>query len=166
MFLPQLRSRLNASLRMSVQRRSRHPSHLSLERLEERCLLTTLTVTTLSDAPTHNGISLRDAIADASPGDTVEFQAGLSGTITLTSAPLTINKILTIMGPGASVITVSGNHDYEVFNIPAPSFVTISGLTIANGSTRLWGRHFQWRRPNSHQLHLQRQHRPWWRRHL
>ena len=96
-------------------------------------------MTTLSDAPTHTGISLRDAIADASPEDTVNFQQGLSGTITLTSGPLTINKLLTITGPCASVITVSGNKAQEVFNIPAPFTVTISGLTIANGNATSGG---------------------------
>ena len=66
--------------------------------------------------------------------DTVDFQQGLSGTITLTSGPLMINKRPHHHWPGATVITVSGNKALEVFNIPAPFTVTISGLTIANGS--------------------------------
>src|SRR5262249_34424582 len=73
-------------------------------------------------------------IADTPVAGTVDFEEGLSGTITLTSATLTINKVLTIAGPGASVITVSGNNARQVFNIPAPWTVTISGLTIANGN--------------------------------
>jgi hypothetical protein len=64
----------------------------------------------------------------------VDFQDGLSGTITLTSGPVMISKLLTIDGPGVSVITVSGNKTQQIFNVPAPFTVTISGLTIANGS--------------------------------
>ncbi len=95
MFLPQLRSRLKASHRRSTQRLSRHPSQLCLERLEERCLLTM--VTNLND----NGAgSLRQAIAATPTQGTVDFQAGLTGTITLTSGPLTIStQFLTITGP-------------------------------------------------------------------
>jgi hypothetical protein len=78
--------------------------------------------------------SLRQAIIDTPTTGTVDFADGLSGTIVLTSAPLTINKILTIDGPGASVITVSGNHARQVFNILAPWTVAISELTIANGN--------------------------------
>jgi hypothetical protein len=98
--------------------------------LEGRCLLST--VTNLNDSGLG---SLRQAIADAPITGTVDFQTGLTGTITLTSAPLTINNVLTVAGPGASVITVSGNKARQVFTITAQSIVTISGLTIANGST-------------------------------
>jgi hypothetical protein len=62
----------------------------------------------------------------------VDFQPGLTGTITLTTGELAISKDLTIEGPGASVIAVSGNHARRVFNI-ANFTVTISGLTIADG---------------------------------
>jgi len=81
----------------------------------------------------HDPDSLRQAIVDTQSGGTVDFQAGLSGTITLTTGELLIAKDLTIAGPGASVITVSGNHASRVFNIAAPFTVTISGLTIADG---------------------------------
>src|SRR5262245_58771123 len=100
-----------------------------LEVLEGRCVPTT--VTTLADAGPG---SLRQAILDTPGGSTVDFQPGLSGTITLTSGEVAINKDLTVAGPGADVVTVSGNHASRVFNI-APTFtVDISGLTIADGS--------------------------------
>src|SRR5436190_12037604 len=61
----------------------------------------TLTVTTTAD----NGPgSLRDAIAIASDGDTIQFDPALSGqTITLTSAELAINNNITINGPGSAL---------------------------------------------------------------
>jgi hypothetical protein len=90
-------------------------------------------VTNLSD---HDPGSLRDAIATTPDGGTVDFQPGLTGTITLTSGELAINKDLTIEGPGADVITVSGNNASQVFDrvFYIGNFtVAISGLTIAKG---------------------------------
>jgi hypothetical protein len=88
-------------------------------------------VTNLNDAGLG---SLRQAILDTPAGGTVDFQPGLSGTITLSGGELAISKDLTIAGPGADVITVSGNGSpYRVFNIAATFTVAISGLTIANG---------------------------------
>jgi hypothetical protein len=87
-------------------------------------------VTNLNDAGAG---SLRAAIASTPAGGTVDFQLGLSGRITLTTGELAISKNLSIAGPGASVITVSGNHASRVFDIAAASTVAISGLTIADG---------------------------------
>jgi predicted outer membrane repeat protein len=78
--------------------------------------------------------SLRQAILDTAAGGTVDFQPGLSGTITLTSGELAINNDLTIAGPGADVITVSGNYASRVFDIAGMFHVGIAGLTIANGT--------------------------------
>jgi hypothetical protein len=78
--------------------------------------------------------SLRQAIEDANanPGaDTVTFD-GVSGTITLTSAELAITEDLTITGPGAGQLAVSGGESRRVFNISAGT-VEISGLTVRDG---------------------------------
>jgi hypothetical protein len=99
-----------------------------LETLEDRCLLTTVT-TLLDNVPG----SLREAIARTEPGGTVDFELGLSGIITLTAGQLTIDHDLTIAGPGAEVITVSGNNASRVFRIAASVTVTLAGLTITNG---------------------------------
>src|SRR5262249_28171270 len=56
-----------------------------------------------------------------------------SGTIILTTSELGIGKDLTINGPGADVITVSGNRALRIFNIAPKFVVAISGLTIADG---------------------------------
>src|SRR6516165_6073446 len=99
-----------------------------VEVLEGRCLPST--VTNLNDAGAG---SLRDAIASTPSGGTVDFQAGMTGTILLTTGELAITKDLTIAGPGVGVITVSGNHADRVFDIGAAFSVGISGMTIANG---------------------------------
>jgi len=89
----------------------------------------TITVANLNDSGSG---SLRDAIAIASPGDTINFR--VAGTITLTSGELLINKSLTISGPGAGSLAVSGNRSSRVFEIGGGTTVSISGLTIENGN--------------------------------
>src|SRR5262249_45572639 len=51
------------------------------------------------------------------------------------SSELTITDDLTIKGPGANQLTVSGNNATRVFDISAGN-VTLAGLTIANGSAQ------------------------------
>ncbi len=99
-----------------------------VEGLEDRCVPST--VTNLNDAGAG---SLRDALATTPAGGTVDFQPGLAGTITLTSGELAISQDLTLTGPGAGMITVSGNHASRVFDIAASATVAISGLTISAG---------------------------------
>ncbi|MGH8093972.1 MAG: choice-of-anchor Q domain-containing protein [Chthoniobacterales bacterium] len=104
----------------------------------QRAAAATLTVTNGSDSGAG---SLRQAILDAASGDTINFSLPAnSSTITLTSAELLIDKSLTITGPGAGLLTVQrstagGTPDFRIFNITFGNFnVTISGLTLANGS--------------------------------
>src|SRR5262245_19053306 len=99
-----------------------------LEPLESRWVPTT--VTNLNDAGAG---SLRQALLETPAVGTVDFLPGLSGTITLTTGELTIDKDLTIPGPGADVITVSGNNASRVFEVVPAVTVAISGLTIADG---------------------------------
>jgi hypothetical protein len=120
---------------MTRRHRSRFASFRpAIEMLEGRCLPST--VMNLMDSGPG---SLRQALLDTPAGGTVNFQAGLSGTITLTSTELSIGKNLTIAGPGAPVITVSGNNACEVFSIGWSFTVAISGLTIANGAASSGG---------------------------
>jgi hypothetical protein len=88
----------------------------------------TLTVTNTNDSGTG---SLRQAIADATPGDTINFS--VTGTITLTSGQLFIDKNLTIQGPGASRLSISGNHTSRVFFINQGVTTTLEGMTIRDG---------------------------------
>lgn len=80
-----------------------------------------------------NGCTLREAIDFADNGATIDFADGLSGTITLAGTQLTIDKDLTITGPGASNLSVSGNSSSRVFYVAPEVTVSISGLTISGG---------------------------------
>jgi hypothetical protein len=103
----------------------------TLEALEDRWVPSTLTV--LNNLDSGAG-SLRADIAAAHNGDTIVFAPTLDGqTITLTSGELLIRKNLTIAGPGAGQLTVSGNHASRVFEVAKKENVTLSGLTISNG---------------------------------
>jgi hypothetical protein len=68
-----------------------------------------------NDGINVGGISLRDAIAAAAPGDTINFAPSLTAAgpakILLTHGDLAISKTLTINGPGANLLTIdaSGN---------------------------------------------------------
>ena len=105
-----------------------------LESLEDRTALSTLTV--LNNLDSGAG-SLRDAIVHAKNSDTINFAPSLDGqTITLTSDQLTINKSLDIEGPGAGLLSVSGNDTNRVFAINEGFTVTIAGLTITHGRSR------------------------------
>ena len=101
---------------------------LSLAVIENRAA--TRTVTNLNDGVSVVG-SLRERIAIANAGDTIIFQAGLRGPISLINQ-IVINKNLIISGPGADVVRVSGLNNVRVFNISAGN-VTISGLRITQG---------------------------------
>jgi hypothetical protein len=104
-----------------------------LEMLEERRVLSTLAVTNNSD---YLSGTLRDEIAVAQPGDTIVFAPSLDRqTITLGLGQLEINKNLTIQGPGAGLLAMSGGGYFgsRVFKVDAGTNVTISGLTIEDG---------------------------------
>lgn len=90
----------------------------------------TLTVTNCNDSGSG---SLRQTVTDAASGDTITFALSPAcPTITLAST-IDIGTNLTIDGPGASALAVSGNNANTVFYTSGA--VTISGLTIENGST-------------------------------
>jgi hypothetical protein len=93
----------------------------------------TITVTNTND----NGPgSLRQALHDANDGDTINF--AVTGTITLTSGGLPVNKSLTISGPGKDQLSIDGNQASLVFGIFPDKTATISGVSIRNGQTGIW----------------------------
>jgi hypothetical protein len=114
----------------------------TLEGLETRNLLSTLTVTNPLDTGVSGDGSLRGEIAAAASGDQIVFADSLAGqTITLEAANgrLLLNKDLTIQGPGADSLTVSGNDATGVFKIADGATDTITGLTIADGHDGVQG---------------------------
>jgi uncharacterized protein (TIGR03437 family) len=84
--------------------------------------------------------SLRQAVTDANANgagaDTINFSAlfNTAQTITLTTGQLSINSSLTINGPGANLLTVSGNNASRVFLINSGFSVSLSGITITGGN--------------------------------
>ena len=81
--------------------------------------------------------SLYQAIlnANANAGaDTITFAPEVSGTIVLTGSLPFIVDMLTINGPGANVLAVSGANAYRVFAIEEYAVVTMTNLTIRDGA--------------------------------
>lgn len=73
--------------------------------------------------------SLREAIATAVAGDTITFAAGFNGqTISQTLGQIVINKNLTITGPGANLLTISGssNGPNRLFDVSGSSVFNLS----------------------------------------
>ena len=89
----------------------------------------TITVTNTNDSGPG---SLRQALADASDGDTIDF--AVTGIIGLTSSELVIDKSITISGPGPNLLTVSasGLQSGSVFHVTTGSTVEIEGLMISD----------------------------------
>lgn len=89
----------------------------------------TATVTTSNN---DGAGSLRNAIASAASGDTINFNLTYPATIML-SSPLMIGTNLNIVGPGASNLAISGGAAVRIFSIGSGVTATISGATLENG---------------------------------
>ena len=90
------------------------------------------TVTNLSDSGAG---SFRQAILDinnTAGAHVINFQTGLTGTITITSPLPFLANAVTINGPGANLLTIQrGAGAARIFRVT--STVVLNGLTIANG---------------------------------
>ena len=133
------------------------PAPPQLLQLEGRIVPTNFPVTSLADTAT--GGTLREAIglANTTAGDdTIDFASSLfsggAGTITLLTAQLpqilsasgTVGAgtrgTLTITGPGASTLTISGDNgvsgrDFRIFDIASGGNLSISGVTVTGANT-------------------------------
>jgi CSLREA domain-containing protein len=128
-------------------RKARARFRPQLEVLEVRLAPAILTVNTTADETDHTDsvLSLREAIAAANPGDTIQFTAGLSGAIDLSTSEggqgtLTLTKSVRIDGTGATITIEGGNTNAAISPTNAQVFVVNSGitatlndLTISNG---------------------------------
>lgn len=105
----------------------------------------TYTVTTTADNESNGcGLgqcTLREAITSSNAllgSDTILFQNGLTGTIILSGSHLPITSDITITGPGARNLSVSGNNASRVFVVSGSGTdANISGLTITGGNAQL-----------------------------
>lgn len=120
---------------------------LSITILTVSAQAATFTVTTLADDESDGcavgQCTLREAVGDAnnlSGSDTIDFQTGLTGVIVLNGNHIFINSNVTINGPGARSLSVSGNNQSRVFIVSNPAFgsatVNISGLTVTGGNAQ------------------------------
>lgn len=115
----------------------RNDRRLRLEPLEDRRLLAIIVNTNADEADgsiSDGDVSLRDAIALAPSGNTIGFS--VTGTIGLSLGQLTIDKNLTIVGPGADLLTIDqdtiGSRVFLVDdgNSTNDKAISIAGLTL------------------------------------
>lgn len=102
-----------------------------VESLESRLLLSTYMVTNHLDSgpgSLRGDIQMSNAAGGA---NTITF--AVAGTITLTSGQLEISNDLTITGPGAASLTISGNNMSRVLQIDQGVTASISGVTVTGG---------------------------------
>jgi CSLREA domain-containing protein len=92
---------------------------------------------TAANSDVASGVLAGECVAGSSSGsDTIDL-SGVAGTISLTTALPDIGSGMTILGPGANILTVrrstaSGTPSFRIFNIQG-STVAISGMTISGG---------------------------------
>lgn len=78
--------------------------------------------------------SLRDALTAATLGQTIAIS--VTGTITLLNPLPIVGKGVTIFGPGAQSLSISGANANRVFFVASQSPVTIGDLSIVNGNAK------------------------------
>src|SRR6516165_7754129 len=112
-----------------------------VETLEVRTLLSsTFVVNSLTDIGTGSGFTgdIRYCIAQAdqsaNAGSTITFSAALTGsTITLTQGELLISDAMTITGPGATSLAISGNNSSRLFDVASVGSLTLENVTLTGG---------------------------------
>jgi CSLREA domain-containing protein len=75
--------------------------------------------------------SLRDAVATAAPGDTIQIPAGH---YVLTLGRIDITKDLTLAGSGARTTVIDGNASSKIFSIVGIFNVELDDLSLVNGN--------------------------------
>ena len=81
--------------------------------------------------------SLRWCINNAPSASVITFAQGVKGTIELTSGDITINKNLTIQGPGPDQLAVSSGRTNSAIHVSSGVSVTISSLSFINSQFSL-----------------------------
>ena len=101
-------------------------------------------VTSIADSgPGTLRQAIIDANADATTPNTVTFQSGIGSTITLSTGQITVTKSMSIQGPGAGSLEISGGGVQRVLYIDnsntSPMNVTVSGLSLVDGYASSFG---------------------------
>ena len=95
----------------------------------------TFTVSSLNDSGAGSLRLAIDAANTQAGDDVIQFATGVTGTIQLNSALPDLETNINLQGPGAANLTVRGEGAADPYRIlVASATVTISGLTITNGS--------------------------------
>ncbi|MDQ3115254.1 MAG: hypothetical protein M3Q86_01360 [Verrucomicrobiota bacterium] len=102
----------------------------------------TFTVTNTNDSGPG---SLRQAVLDsnaAATADNIVFDPAVFGTpqtislaTVISISPTTTVDALTITGPGAGLLTISGNNAVRIFAVSSDDTASISGMTLTQGTT-------------------------------
>ena len=77
--------------------------------------------------------SLSQLIADATPGDTILFETAFFSTPRTITGLFSINKNLTIVGPGADLLTIDGNNSGRLLSVTGGATVDLSGIRFTRG---------------------------------
>jgi predicted outer membrane repeat protein len=77
--------------------------------------------------------SLRWAIGAVHSGGTITFSLSYPATITLTSGNLNLSKNVTIDGPGASNLTISGGNTRQIFHVNGGYTLNLDDVTLTQG---------------------------------
>lgn len=135
-----------------VERRRRRQWRRGPEALEERCLLSTITVTSLEDNVAVDGdVTLREAVQAANTdrsvdgsaagngADTIRFADGLAGAIELDDV-IVIKSAITVVGNGIEQTQLDGQRQRKIFrvvraNSDPPAFFEVQDLTMRDATS-------------------------------
>jgi len=110
-------------------------ARLALEALEDRCVPSTLKVTSSADDVTVNH-TLRYAVAHAQSGDTILLTEAITAPIVLTHGELVLSQSVTIKSVPTQTPTISGNGMSRIFEISAGASVVLDNLNLIDGNSR------------------------------
>ena len=112
-----------------LERLSNYSIVTNLGTLTVECLTNLATVTSLADSGPG---SLRDAVVGLCDDGIIQFT--VTGNIVLTSGQIVLDKNLSLIGPGATNLTIIAPAEDRVFEIAPGATVAISGLTLDGNS--------------------------------
>jgi hypothetical protein len=126
--------RVTDSFRESIRRARSSANHIrrkveTYDSPQHRSAI--LVVTNCDDQGTG---SLRDAIANATSGDTIDLSQLACSTITLTSGSIGVfQDDLSLAGPGSELLSVDGGRKVRLFRHMGAGTLKLDGLTLTQG---------------------------------